>query len=318
MTNAAQSVVVFGEALVDDFGSEQVVGGAPFNVARHLAAFGLAPLMITRLGQDDNGASVRAEVSRFGMTQSGLQWDDQHPTGRVLVERDATGHRFIILPDQAYDYIATEPALRAMAGVTADALYFGTLAQRGASARASLFALLAASKARRFLDLNVRAGQVHERCVFESLHAATVVKVNEEELADLFAWYTHTRPPTRTIDSKEVAAACRTLIRVFTLEGLLVTLGDKGAVYFGADGSRLLSQAGSAPPRVIDTVGAGDAFSAVFMLGQALHWPLAQTLARANEFAAAVCGIAGAVPQQDGFYLPWTTRWFGGIDAAIA
>lgn len=151
----------------------------------------------------------------------------------------------------------------------------------------------------------------HEPCVYESLHEATIVKVNEEELADLFAWYTHTRPATRTIESKEVAAACSTLIRVFTLEGLLVTLGDKGAVYFGADGSRLVSHAGIVPQRLIDTVGAGDAFSAVFMLGQTLHWPLPQTLARANDFAAAICSIAGAVAQQDGFYEPWMTRWFG-------
>ncbi len=311
MTNAAESIVVFGEALVDDFTSEQVVGGAPFNVARHLAAFGAAPLMITRLGQDDNGTKVRAEFSRFGMTQTGLQWDDAHETGRILVERDTSGHRFIILQDQAYDHIAAEPALRAMAAVVADTFYFGTLAQRCATARASLFRLLDTTKARRYLDLNVRDGQVHERCVFDSLHEATIVKVNEDELADLFRWYTHTRPATNTIDSKEIAAACSNLIRVFTLAGLLVTLGDKGAVYFGADGSRLVSHASIAPQRLVDTVGAGDAFSAVFMLGQALQWPLQLTLTRANDFAGAICGIAGAVPQEDGFYLPWIARWFG-------
>lgn len=311
MTNAAESIVVFGEALVDDFTSEQLVGGAPFNVARHLAAFGAAPLMITRLGADDNGAKVRAEFLRLGMTQTGLQWDDTHETGRVLVECEGNEHRFIILPDQAYDHIAAAPALRAMAAGITDTFYFGTLAQRCATARASLFALLGATRACRYLDLNLRDGQVHERCVFESLHEATIVKVNEEELASLLGWYTHTRPATRTIESKEIAASCNNLISVFTLAGLLVTLGDRGAVYFGADGSRLVSRASIAPPRLIDTVGAGDAFSAVFMLGQSLHWPMPKTLARANDFAGAVCGIAGAVPQDDEFYLPWMARWFG-------
>lgn len=317
-TNAAASIVVFGEALVDDFTSEQVVGGAPFNVARHLAAFGKAPLMITRLGQDDNGAKVRAEFTRFGMTQTGVQWDDAHETGRVLVERDTSGHRFTILPDQAYDHIAAEPALRAMAAVAADTIYFGTLAQRGATARASLFRLFDATKARRYLDLNVRDGHVNERCVFHSLHAATIVKVNEDELADLFKWYTHTRPPTNPIDSKEIAATCANLIRTFTLAGLIVTLGDKGAVYFGADGSRIISHASIAPQRLVDTVGAGDAFSAVFLLGEALQWPLELTLTRANDFAGAVCGIAGAGPREDGFYLPWIARWFGTGQAPAA
>lgn len=317
MTSAAKSIVVFGEALVDDFGSEQLVGGAPFNVARHLAAFGAAPLMISRLGQDDNGAKVRAEFSRFGMTQTGLQWDDAHATGRVLVERDGGGHRFIILPDQAYDHIAAEPALRAMAAVGVDMFYFGTMAQRCATARDSLFRLLATTRARRYLDLNVRDGQVHERCVFHSLHEATIVKVNKEELADLFKWYTHNRPASSMIDSKEIAAACGNLIRVFTLAGLLVTLGDKGAVYFGADGCRVASHADIAPQRLVDTVGAGDAFSAIFMLGQALQWPLQLTLTRANDFAGAICGIAGAVPLEEGFYLPWIARWFGSVTEVV-
>ena len=99
------ATVVFGEALVDDFATEQVVGGAPFNVARHLAAFMAPQLMITRVGADRNGESVRAEFERFAMSQAGLQGDAIEETGRVLVERLAKGHRFVIVPNQAYDYI---------------------------------------------------------------------------------------------------------------------------------------------------------------------------------------------------------------------
>ena len=80
-----ETAVVFGEALVDDFATEQVVGGAPFNVARHLAAFMAPNLMITRVGEDRNGESVRAEFERFAMSQAGLQLDAIEETGRVLV-----------------------------------------------------------------------------------------------------------------------------------------------------------------------------------------------------------------------------------------
>jgi len=312
MQQPASCTVVFGEALVDDFITEQVVGGAPFNVARNLAAFGMAPLMITRIGDDKAGESVRAEFTRFGMPQEGLQCDPAESTGRVVVERGAGEHRFIILPDQAYDHIDAACALKAAAQAAPATIYFGTLAQRHGTSRHALRGLLGASNARRYLDLNVRKDQVSERCVFESLHAADIVKVNEDELVNLFSWYTRTRHDTSRIDSMEVRTACATLLRIFSLEALVVTLGPRGAVVFCADGS-VIADHGSVPPRrIIDTVGAGDAFSAVFLLGRAHGWPLQQTLARANQFAGAICGISGAVPTDLAFYEPWLSSWLAG------
>lgn len=316
--NDAGAIAVFGEALVDDFVTGQVVGGAPFNMARHLAAFGAATLMITRIGQDANGAAVRAEFSHFGMTQAGLQVDPVKPTGRVVVERDGDGHRFIIQPDQAYDYIEPAPALAALQAAHPGTLYFGTLAQRSSGSRGTLQALLGATRAQRYLDLNVREGQVTERCVYESLHQADIVKVNEEELQALFDWYTHDRPGTADANSAALQAACGRLLRTFSLQGLIVTLGPRGAVYFDADGGVTVSRSAPLPAPLVDTVGAGDAFSAVFLHGRAQGWPLADTLARANAFAGAICGIAGAVPQDLAFYAPWLARWQAGQLATSA
>lgn len=309
MKQEAGTIVVFGEALVDDFITEQVVGGAPFNVARNLAGFGAPPLLITRIGKDKSGAAIRAEFERFGMAQDGLQIDEAEETGRVVVERSKGEHRFIILPNQAYDHIQAEPALAACAQVHAATIYFGTLAQRLPTSRGALRQLLRTSSAQRYLDLNVREGQVNERCVFESLHEADIVKVNEEELQDLFGWYTHKRRDTQQMDSDDVRGACMALLRIFSLAGLIVTLGPRGSVYFGADGTLIASRAAGAPPRIVDTVGAGDAFSAIWLLGQSLGWPLEPTLERANAFAAAICGVAGAVPQESAFYQPWMARW---------
>jgi len=317
----SKTIVVFGEALVDDFISEQVVGGAPFNVARHLAAFGAAPLMITRIGGDANGVTVRAEFARYGMREEGLQVDAVAPTGRVIVERSEGSHRFIILPDQAYDHIEAGAALAAMARCAPATLYFGTLAQRASASSDALSQLFAATPARRFLDLNMRDDQVTERCVFASLHHADVVKVNEDELRALFNWYapTPTQTHTQTLSwpadmaNLHLHAACATLIGVFGLTGLIVTLGERGAAYFGADRPPVHAGADAganiSAADVVDTVGAGDAFSAIFLLGSALGWPLDTILSRANQFAAAICGIAGAVPADTAFYGPWMTRW---------
>ena len=307
-----ETAVVFGEALVDDFATEQVVGGAPFNVARHLAAFMAPNLMITRVGEDRNGESVRAEFERFAMSQAGLQRDAIEETGRVLVERTAKGHRFVIVPNQAYDYIEREAALSALSGVTPSAIYFGTLAQRADRSRGTLQALLSASQgtpAIRFLDLNLREGQVGERTVFHALHAADIAKVNEEELQALFGWYFQLGPNDPPMATDETRSACAGLVQMFGLQALIVTLGHRGSVYFGRDGVAIDTRDTPAPPFVIDTVGAGDAFSAIFLLGRMRGWPLALTLARANEFAGAICAIPGAVPRDLGFYDKWMARW---------
>ncbi|MBC7453774.1 MAG: fructokinase [Massilia sp.] len=308
------TIVVFGEALVDDFITEQVVGGAPFNVARHLGAFAAAPLMLTRIGSDANGATVRAEFARFGMRDDGLQVDPVAPTGRVIVERSEGAHRFIILPDQAYDHIEAGPALAALARCEPATLYFGTLAQRASDSRDALFQVFAATPARRFLDLNMRADQVSERCVFASLQQGDIVKVNEDELRALFTWYTDLPADVDAaiMADARVLDACAALILTFSLTGLIVTLGARGAAYFGSDGVRVDAGAAATPAvavKLVDTVGAGDAFSAIFLLGSARGWPLATTLARANEFAGAICGISGAVPSDNAFYQPWIARW---------
>jgi fructokinase len=98
---------------------------------------------------------------------------------------------------------------------------------------------------------------------------------------------------------------------MFSLDALVVTLGHRGSVYFGDGDEVVLNRDNPAPPFVIDTVGAGDAFSAIFLLGRARGWPLETTLARANEFAGAICAIPGAVPRDLGFYDKWMARWRG-------
>jgi fructokinase len=308
--SSTAATIVFGEALVDDFATEQIAGGAPFNVARHLAAFMAPQLMITRVGRDHNGETIAAEFERFAMSQAGLQRDPIEETGRVIVERGAKGHRFVIVPNQAYDYIAREEALAAIKTVdAAGAFYFGTLAQRGERSRGTLKALLSSTRATRFLDVNMREGQVDERTLSDSLHAADIAKVNEDELQALFGWYFQLGPNDAPMAAGETRSACGALLQMFGLQALIVTLGHRGSVYFGADGITLDTRDTPAPPFVIDTVGAGDAFSAIFLLGRARGWPLDLTLARANEFAGAVCAIPGAVPRDLAFYDKWMTRW---------
>lgn len=305
-------VLVFGEALLDDFGDQQVIGGAPFNVARNLVALGLPTLMVTRVGNDAHGGLLRDEFGRFGMSSEGLQHGPQ-PTGRVVVERDgAGGHRFHILSGQAYDHIEAAAAVDVMRAFSPNTVYFGTLAQRETDSRAALMAVLdGAVQADHFLDLNLRDG-VDESVVFASLQRADILKVNEDELQALFSWYCHTCPDTVDADCAAVEAEVRAMMHNFSIRGLLVTLGERGAMYFGADGARVVAHQACKPVQFVDSVGAGDAFAAVFLAGRARGWEMPLILARANAFAGAICGIAGAVPQDLAFYDPWRKAW--GLD----
>ena len=145
--------------------------------------------------------------------------------------------------------------------------------------------------------------------MFHWLHAADIAKVNEEELQWLFRWYCHIDPGAPALSSEQVRAACMALVQLFSLEALILTLGHRGSVYFSAGGEVIVNGDNPAPPFVLDTVGAGDAFCALFLLGRQRGWELGTTLARANEFAGAICAVPGAVPQDLGFYDKWATRW---------
>ena len=309
MMTARVSTIVIGEVLVEDGAGAPAVGGAPFNVARHLAAFMAPPLLVTRIGDDRNGALVRAEFERFVIPETGLQIDPMEETGRAVVERSGTGHRLALLPRQAYDFIDPVAAAASVAGGSYDTIYFGTLGQREERSRLALAAVLDATPAKRFLDLNLRPGHADETLVTKALTAADIVKINEEELQTLFQWYFQIGPGERALATEEVHAACRALMDRFGLEALIVTLGHRGSVYFGADGSYLAHRDNPVPPYVIDTSGAGDAFAAIFLLGRARGWPLDLLLSRANEFAGAICAVTGAVPRDLGFYDKWVARW---------
>jgi fructokinase len=305
-----QSVAVFGEALVDDYSTRRVVGGAPFNLARHLAGFGLPVTMITRIGDDDNGTLIRNEFARYRMSESGLQTGAGEATGSVHVEVGSDGsHRYTIVRDQAYDRIDSSAALSALTAAQPSIFCFGTLAQRDPASRAALHALLEQTDAVRFLDLNLRAGHVDEAIVFDSLQQADIVKVNEEELQQLFKWYCHTCPDTVNMECISVDTECRAMMHNFSLSALVVTMGARGALYLSADGAHVSDHGTGTSECFVDAVGAGDAFDAVFLLGRLRGWTMERTLARANAFAAASCGYAGAVPQEVESYARWLGEW---------
>ncbi len=287
--------LIFGEVLFDCFeDGTEVLGGAPFNVAWHLAGFGLEPLLVSRVGADPQGESVRQRMADWGLRTDGLQLDDRHPTGRVEIRMLADGgHRFEILPDQAYDHIDPAPLAPLLDALPVDLLYHGSLAVRTPASAAALSALRARGLPR-FVDINLRAPWWRPEGVRELMAGARWLKLNDEEL-DLL------QPGEAGREAR-----ARSLRAANGHDWLILTCGAEGARLFTGEG-----EFAGAPPAVgvVDTVGAGDAFAAVCLLGLIEGWPAATTLERALAFAARICAQRGATAPDRGLYAGLREQW---------
>ena len=294
----SSSLAVLGEALVDEFHDGPVAGGAPFNVARSLAALGVPALFISRIGADDaNGSHVLASAERYGLGTLGLQRDAARATGRVSVlEQPGGGHRFEIHADAAWDHLDLAAARAALADAAPSLLYFGSLAQRHAVSRRAIRALAKGFNGLRFLDLNLRPGTDDALFAAESLMLADWVKVNDEELARLAGWFNA---------AGDEAAQVAALMDRFALQRLVLTCGADGWRSYGPGGALLAQGPGEPQPRVVDTVGAGDSFTALLLAGLALQRDLPATLALANRFASFICGVRGPLPADPQALTPW-------------
>lgn len=286
--------VIYGEVLFDHFpDGSAVLGGAPFNVAWHLRGFGERPLFISRVGDDPNGRRVRAAMADWDMDLAGLQTDPSHPTGMVRIELQGGDARFEILAEQAYDHIvlAEVPDLERPA-----LLYHGSLALRQPISRETLGALIARNDIPVYFDVNLRSPWWAEGEVLRWAGRADWVKLNQDELALL-------SPPQADIGDR-----ARDFLARHALQGLLLTLGREGALLLTATGA-LHGTRPEAAVQVVDTVGAGDAFTAVFLLGQLRGWPSSLTLERAQAFASAIVGVRGATVADPAFYRSFLDAW---------
>lgn len=294
-------VAIFGEVLADVFPDRSVLGGAPFNVARHLKAFNQHPVMITRTGNDELRKDFLVEMSRLKMDVSGIQVDPVHPTGQVKVVMTDHQHVFDIEPNQAYDHIHAGVTHLITMAAHPNMVYFGTLAQRNLESRLALDTFLSDAKCPRFLDLNLRSPWYDEHTVRRSLLRSDIVKLNDEELEIVANYF---KPKLKT--PKDRASY---LLDKFDFHTLLVTCGDSGAWTMNKQGEEVCVKGSPVGENIVDTVGAGDGFSSVCILGLLREWPTEIMLERANKFAASICQIRGAVPTDLDFYTSVTNDW---------
>jgi fructokinase len=263
--------------------------------------FGAPCTFVSRVGKDRQGEEILEFIERSLGTAT-VQVDRSHETGTVQVGLDQQGvPDFTIVKDVAYDYIEyTESVEKAMAQGPG-LIYFGTLGQRNSRSRETLKKILDRKKAAKILyDMNLRKESYTREIVEASLEECHIVKLNDSELQTCRALFSG--PPS---DGGYIPF----LMKRFDLEWLCLTRGAEGSELFNGE-----THVRTGPIRqqtVIDTVGAGDAYTAILALGILGHWSPETILSRASEFAGSVCAIEGGIPANGAFYdpyLPWLNR----------
>jgi len=288
----APVVVGIGELLWDCFGDVRRPGGAPANVAYHACQLGLRGVVCSRVGCDTDGDELLEHLRRHGLPTDYVQRDPRHPTGRVTVDTTRADHpQFTIHTDAAWDYLECDERWRDLLHQAA-AVCFGTLAQRSAHSRRAIYeALEAARQAIRVYDVNLRPPFFEREHIEASLRRATIVKLNIEEvrtLANMFAV------------ERDTARFSGWLRQAFGVQLVSVTRGADGCVL--VHGNDVVDIPGR-PVQVVDTVGAGDAFTAALIAAHLWGWAPERCGAFASEVGARVVTRRGAMPDVHGEYI---------------
>ena len=285
--NGSLTIVGLGELLWDQFPTGRQLGGAPANFAYCSHLLGDNGTVVSRVGSDELGNDIRESLASFGISDDFVQSDDEHPTGTVKVKLDKVGQPdFTITYPSAWDFLEWNPALEHLAK-SADAVAFGSLAQRSETSRDTIRRFLDAVRpdAARVFDVNLRQSFYSAEILRESFSRATIVKLNQDEVPKVAALL--------NLPANDHRVFCREALRVFRVALICVTRGENGSLLVGPGeehehkGYRV---------KVRDTVGSGDAFTAA-LVNQYLH---GLSLANANDFAnrmgAWVASNSGGMP----------------------
>jgi fructokinase len=284
------TVVGVGELLWDLFPEGKQLGGAPANFAYMTSLLGDEGLVVSRVGSDALGRSAARRLQRIGLKSSYLQMDPTHRTGTVKVEVDPTGQpTFEIAESVAWDFFQWTTEWHELAE-KADAVCFGSLAQRSPRSQATIRAFLQAVGPRtvRILDANLRQHFYSKETLDESLRLTDIVKLNQDELAAIAKLLGHASEPEER--------AARWLRDTYKLKLVCVTRGAKGSLLVA---EKEVSDHPGCQVNVVDTVGAGDAFTAALVYHYLRHGSLTTMNEAANRMGSWVAGQIGATPKRD-------------------
>lgn len=294
MSDGNFTIVGLGELLWDLFPSGKQLGGAPANFAYISSLLGDHGIVASRIGADALGEEVKQRFQQLRLPTDFLQSDSFHPTGTAKVLLDAQGQpRYQITEDVAWDSLEMTPQWRTLAAQST-AVCFGSLAQRSGAARRTIHEFLGATRSTttRIFDVNLRHPYYSKEALSDSIKRASIIKLNKEELPIVLELLDSPTPLT----AGQEKLAAEWLLHLSGAQLICITRGAQGSLLVSKEGSH--EHPGFSVPTV-DTVGAGDAFTAALVHHLLRGAPLSAMNEAANRMGAWVAGRPGATPEAD-------------------
>jgi fructokinase len=275
-----------GEVLWDVLDQSEELGGAPVNFAYHAGALGAEAYAISSVGDDQRGRAALLELQKREVRTEYITELPGAVTGYVLAKVDSAGVATYEFPDDvAWDKLQITEQTMALAKKL-NAVCFGSLGQRSRVSRKAIHGFLGGlpKESLKIFDLNIRQNFYTEEIIRTSLQLADVLKLNDDEivlLSEMFNVYGDERNQMRQ------------LVDHFSLRLGVLTRGDKGSLLVSTGE---VSDHEGYPSKVIDTIGAGDSFTAATVIGLLKGYSLDDINEHANRVAAYVCSCQGAMP----------------------
>lgn len=286
-----KKITAFGEILFDVYPGVRTLGGAPFNFIYHIKKLTGEGNFISTVGDDDLGKEILNFLKSNAISSNYVAIDKHHSSGvaNANLDENKVPHWEIKL-NCAYDFIEASDKMINLIEEETDCLYFGTLVQRSAVSRNTLNTLLG-EKIKYFCDLNFRQNFYNIDVINTSLNTAHILKLNNDELKIVNELLLK-----QNYDEVNLAEV---LSDKYNIELVCITLGDKGAILYR---NGAVDHYKAEVEKVIDTVGAGDAYASILCLGYLYGWDISKVNRIASEFAAAIVQIKGALPKDEGIY----------------
>jgi fructokinase len=280
------TILGIGEVLWDLLPAGRQLGGAPANFAYHANALGADGRVISRVGDDELGREIFQRLKDIGVRTDSITIDSTHATGTVSVELAPDGQPcYIIHEGVAWDHLVTNAAILESAA-RADAVCFGTLAQRCEPSRSTIRQIVSHTPTTsvRVFDVNLRQDFYSHELLDASSQLVNVIKLNDAELPIVSRLLGFGGSPKEQM---------KAILEHYELRLIACTRGAEGSTLFnGVD----WCDVPGIPAKVADTIGAGDSFTAAMTLGLLAGWNLEKLGTVANEIAAYVCSCAGGTP----------------------
>ena len=293
-------ILGIGELLWDIVPDGMRLGGAPANFAVMAGRLGNHAAILSRIGRDDLGRQAIDRLDPMPVETGFLQVDQLHETGGVTVSLEGGEPHYTIHEPAAWDFLELSDEWIQLAA-RADAICFGSLAQRNRQARQTIQTLAAEASAKciRVFDVNLRAPFYSAEVLQESLELATAVKMNDVEaplVLDLLDLAIEEAPVTgETLSTPEYlrAAAERLLAEFPSLQLVAATRGSRGSLLVTRDE---WNEHPGFPVKVADGIGAGDAFTAAMTHYMLRGADLATLNEAGNRWGGWIASQSGAMP----------------------